>query len=97
MPGGRRPLAAEGVAEASAEGEVGGRAGGPGQPPGGLDAAARAAPAAGGPEGSVLVGVAGQLSPADPTAGHDQRLGPAQAPVEVGGDAVAHRRPPPRA
>jgi len=37
----------------------------------------------GGLQGSVGVGVAGQLSPADPAAGHHHRLGPAQALVQV--------------
>ena len=49
-----------------------------------------------GAEGPVLVGVAGQLDAADPTAGHGQRLGPAQASVQVDRDVTAHRRPPPR-
>jgi hypothetical protein len=83
--------------EASGEGEVGGRAGGAGQPAGGPAATARAAPALGGSDGSVLVGVAGQLGAADRTAGHHQRLGPAQASVQMEDDPAAHRRPPPRA
>jgi hypothetical protein len=63
------PLTAEWAGEASAQGEVGGRAGGAGQPPGGPGAAAWAAPAPGGSDGPVLVGVAGQLGAAGPTAG----------------------------
>jgi hypothetical protein len=82
--------------EASGEGEVGVRAGRAGQPPSGPGTAARAAPAASGSEGPVLVGVAGQLDAADAAAGHRQRLGPAQALVQMQGDAAAHRRPPPR-
>jgi hypothetical protein len=79
------PLVAGSVGEASAQSEVGGRAGGAGQPAGGLGAAARAAPASGGSEGPVLIGVAGQLAAADRAAGHGQRLGPAQPRVEVEG------------
>jgi hypothetical protein len=90
-------LAAGRAGEASGAGEVAIRAGGAGQPPGSPGAAARAAPAPGGADGPVLVGVAGQLGAADPTAGHDQRLGPAQPLVQVQGDAAAHRRPPLRA
>ena len=95
---GRWPsLTAEWAGEASAQGEVAIRAGGAGQPVGGPGAAARAAPAVGGSDGLVLVGMAGQLDAADRAAGHHQRLGPAQPWVKVEGDAAAHRRPPPRA
>jgi hypothetical protein len=83
--------------EASAQREVAIRAGGAGQPAGGPGATARAAPAPGGAEGPVLVGVAGQLETADPTAGHGQRLDPAQALVQVENDPAVHRCPPPRA
>jgi hypothetical protein len=94
--GRRLSLAAEWPDEASATGEVGHRAGRAGQALGGPGATARAAPASGSAEGPVLVGMAGQLATAGPTAGHGQRLGPAQPRIEVEGDAAAHRGPPPR-
>jgi hypothetical protein len=89
-------MAVRRAGEASGAGEVSGWAGGAGQPPGRAGAAAGAAPAAGGPEGPVLVGVASQLSAAGGAAGHHERLGPAQPRIDVEGDVAAHRSPPPR-
>jgi hypothetical protein len=94
--GRRLSLVAERAGEASAQSEIAIRAGGAGQPAGGARATAWAAPAPGGADGPVGVGVAGQLGAAGRAAGHGQRLGPAQPGVEVEGDTGVHRRPPPR-